>query len=275
MMNFSAFTYLDYAVCIIMTLSVILAFIRGFIGSFLSLLGWILSIYLAYIAFPIVKPLIEQKISNQILVIMIGHAGLLVIFLVIFGIFNLLATAAVKGMTSGIIDRSLGAAFGVIRGLIITSSAFLVFTVGIAIFNGAERHGNSKKEENFNAPKWVTESQTYPILKDGSKILASFIPDSFYQRFESMYSELTSKTMDDRFVDTSIQKLRNVIDARKVELIEQELQEKSHMYSAGEMRQRKLKGLLEQYEEQDDLKSSGTLSDSEMQRLRKILNDSE
>jgi len=277
MLDFSALTYLDYVVFSVITLSTILAFIRGFIGSFLSLVGWIAAIYLAYTIFPMIKPIMEQNVPTQIVVIMLGHAGLLIGFLVLFGILNLLATAAVKGMTSGIIDRSLGAAFGVIRGLIILSFAFLVFTISMAIFSGMQNPEDeqNKDGEKSNMPKWVSGSQTYPILRDGSKILASFIPDSFYHRFESMYSELTNKTMDDRFIDSSIKKLKSVVDAKRVELIEHDLQENAHMYSADEMRQRKLKELLEQYEEQDGIKSAGVLSKDEMKRLRRILNDAD
>ncbi len=257
MLDFSSLTYLDYVVLLTIAISTLLGFIRGFIGSFLSLFGWIASICLTYTFFPSIKPIIDEKITNQIIVIMVGHATLLIGFLILFGIFNLLATSVLTGMTSGIIDRALGAAFGVIRASIILSFVFLTSTVATAIFNGSD------ETEKAELPKWLIQSQTYPLLKDGSKILASFIPDSFYQRFENMYSEITNKTSDERFVDDSIEKLKKVLNSQKIRDIEADLAQTHD-------KNKKLQHLIDAHNEEDK-KMDNIFSDAELERMKKIL----
>ncbi|MFN8912473.1 MAG: CvpA family protein, partial [Alphaproteobacteria bacterium] len=155
--------FVDYIVIGVLALSTFLAFMRGFIGSLLSLVGWGLSIYLAYALFPYVQPYLEAKIKNPVIIIVVGHAALLIGLLVVFGIFNVIATTAVKGMTSGIIDRSLGAAFGVMRGGVIMSFLFFVVATSIGIFQGMD---DSLSDESY--PKWLSSSRSFIYMQDGS-----------------------------------------------------------------------------------------------------------
>ncbi len=270
-MDFAGFTYLDYAVLAILILSTLFAFIRGFIGSFLSLAGWIIAIYLSYTLFPSIKPLLEEKLKNPIVIIVIGHAGLLIGFLVIFGILNILATSVVKGMTSGILDRSLGAAFGVIRGGIIVSFVFLLISTSIGIFNGVDNDSMSKEEP---MPKWLSNSRSFPFMKEGGQILASFIPDSFYERFENMYNDISRKSMDDRFVENSMQKLRKSLSPQEVKIIDSKLEETALTQSSEEAKYNGLKELVNAYENSKvdkDISGKKLISSDELSRLRKIL----
>lgn len=274
-MSFAGLTYLDYAVVLILLFSTLFAFIRGFIGSFLSLGGWILAIYLSYTLFPAVKPLMEEKIKSPIIIIVLGHAGLLIGFLIVFGILNLLATSMVKGMTTGIIDRSLGGGFGVIRGCIIVSFMFLIISTGISIFNGVDQDKDAKAEVDA-MPKWLINSKSFPYMKEGGQVLSSFIPDSFYERFQEVYNDISRKSMDDRFVENSMQKLRKSLNASDLKAIDQKTEEAALSQSSEEARYNKLKELVNSYENSKvdrDVSGKRLLSSDEVNRLKSILKD--
>jgi membrane protein required for colicin V production len=260
--------FVDYIVIGVLVLSTFLAFMRGFIGSLLSLAGWALSIYLAYELFPYVQPYLESKIKNPVIIIVLGHAALLIGLLIVFGIFNVIATTAVKGMTSGIIDRSLGAAFGVMRGAVIMSFLFFVVATSIGIFQGTD---DSIADSSY--PKWLAGSRSFPYMKDGSDMIASIIPDSFYNRFQEVYDGVTHKNMDERFMETSIQKMRNALNPKDVKLIDDKLSEEALTKSNDEIRHEKLKSMLEAYEKNSkaDPKAKSALSGDEMSRIKEIV----
>lgn len=270
-MDLSGFNYVDYIVLSIVALSVIFGFIRGFIASFLSFSGWIASIYLAYMLFPEIKPFLEPRFKNQIIVIMLGHAGLLVSFLIVFGVFNLLATTALKGMRAGLLDRLLGSAFGMIRAWFLISATFLLLAIGISIFHGIDIK-KDEKSLSKSMPEWLHNAKTYDMMYSGSKIVASFIPDSIYKRFEDMYIDITNKTVDDRFIENSISKLKEVLGDKEVKLIDKSVEEQSLDKSADEMKYKKLEGLLEKYEDQKS--KDGAITEDQVKRLREILNRS-
>jgi membrane protein required for colicin V production len=275
-METAGLTFLDYGVITIMVLSTLFAFIRGFIGSFLSLAGWALSIYLAYTMFPVIKPFLDEKIKSPIVVIVAGHTALLIGFLIAFGIINLICTSAVKGLTSGIIDRTLGGAFGAARGAIIVSFLFFVVATAVTIFNGDQQDNKGMKDDAM--PKWLSSSKTYPFMKEGSEVLASVIPDSFYTRFQEMYDDISKKSMDERFVDTSIQKIRKTLNPKDIQDVDQQTDEAALTQSSEEAKYTKMKKILDTYEaKKDTMGKDGktAVSDQEMDRLRKIIKSKE
>jgi len=267
-MSFTGLNYLDYFVIAVMCLSTLFAFIRGFLGSFLSLAGWIASILLTYIAFPYIEPILASKIKSQIIVIIAGHAGLLIGFLIAFGMINLFATFAVKGLTTGIIDRSLGAFFGVMRGAMIVSFLFLIAFTSISIFNGID--DDKKAEEQL--PKWLADAKTYPYLKDGSEMLASFIPDSFYDRLSKMYEEVTRKSADERYLENGVAKLKKALTPSEISDIEAKAKEESLVHSSDEVKYSKMESILKTYEDKHMSHKSPKQTDKgEVSKLKSLL----
>lgn len=271
MIDFTTLNYVDYTVFFIICFSTVFAFFRGFIGSFLSLAGWVLSVYLSYLLFPDLKPYIETKIKNPLVVLIVGHTGLLLIFLIIFGIFNLFATTAVASMTKGIIDRSLGAAFGITRGAIIASFLFLAITTSIAMFNGTDQ-GDKADEETI--PPWLKDAASYKYLKFGKTVLAEIIPDSFYNRIEEVYEDISKKTMDERFIDSTAQKLRKQLPSKVTQQLDRKNDESSLHMSEEDLETKKAEDLMRTYKAlKDSQDSSGNpaIPDEELDRLEDII----
>ena len=267
--------FIDYLVIVILLLSTTFAFIRGFIGSFLSLVGWVLAIYLTYTTFPYLKPLIEEKIKNPILILVIGHTALLIGFLILFGIFNLFALTAVKGMGGGVIDRSLGALFGIIRGLIITSFIFLIVSTSFAVFNGTDT-GKEDPKNDETLPNWITVSKSYPILRQGKDILVEFIPDSFYEKFQEMYNDVSKKTINERFMETISQKLQKNLSPKQISAIDKYIKGLELTHSDEEIQNKKLQKLFEAYNNSPHQPDSRfNLKKDEVNKINKILQSKE
>ena len=295
-MEASQFMTVDYVVLGIIGLSTLFAFIRGFIGSLFSLTGWILSIYLAYHFYPDVKPYLEPKVKNQIALLLAGHSLLLMGFLIFFGVFNLLATKAVKGMTSGIIDRILGAGFGALRGAIIVSFFFFIVMSTLSIFHGFEKDSGdaddkikvalkktdkSKDKSDADdkiAPKWLKDSKSYPYLKEGRDILKDFIPDTFNQRIQVAINDLTDKTPDEGFIETAMYKLAKTLTPKQQKELAAEGNQDLTNMTIEEAEQKKLSDLLRMYRENladGKVKDDSTITDTDIKRIENILKNSD
>lgn len=270
MIDFAALNIVDYVVLAVVLCSTVFAFFRGFVGSFLSLTGWVLAIYLAYLLYPDIKPFIETKVKNHLVVLIAGHTVLLLVFLVGFGVLNLLVTTAVSPLTKGIIDRSLGAAFGITRGAIIVSFIFLVITTTIAVING---NPDEQKIDDDTMPSWFTEAQSYKYLISGKNAIAEVIPDSFYKRVEDAYDDISKRTMDQRFIESASQKLAKQLPSDIRQKVDTQNQDSSLTMSDEQYENKRAQDLIEAYK---DLKKAGggdtmTISDDEIKRLEEAV----
>ncbi|KFE36953.1 CvpA family protein [Thioclava atlantica] len=128
------FTIVDAIVAVVIILSAILAYARGFVREALAIVGWIAAAIVAYMfaneARPLVQqlPFLDRFIGNSCEMGMIG--GFAVVFalaLVVFSILTPLFASAVQRSALGGIDQGLGFLFGVLRGVILVAVAFVVY----------------------------------------------------------------------------------------------------------------------------------------------------
>ena len=128
------FTIIDGIVAVIIILSAVLAYSRGFVREVLSIGGWILAAIVAYVFAPTVEPLMKEV---PVLKDFLGQscelamiAAFAVVFaaaLIIFSIFTPLFAGAVQRSALGGIDQGLGFLFGVLRGAILVAIAFFIY----------------------------------------------------------------------------------------------------------------------------------------------------
>jgi membrane protein required for colicin V production len=128
------FTIVDGAVAGIIVLSALLAYARGLTREAMSILGWIAAAILAFTFAGAAEPLVREipflgdfvGASCELSVI---SAFLLVavISLVIISLFTPLLSGVVQSSALGPVDRGLGFAFGVLRGVLLVALAFVVY----------------------------------------------------------------------------------------------------------------------------------------------------
>ena len=128
------FTVLDGVVAVVIILSAILAYSRGFVREGLSIGGWILATVVAYVFAPSVEPLMKEIPvlrdflgENCELAMIAAFAVVFAAALIVFSIFTPLFAGVIQRSALGGIDRGLGFLFGALRGAVLVAIAFLIY----------------------------------------------------------------------------------------------------------------------------------------------------
>ncbi|MEM8538333.1 MAG: CvpA family protein [Pseudomonadota bacterium] len=128
------FTLVDAGVAIIVLLSGVLAYSRGFVREAMAILGWIGATIVAFIFADQVEPLVRQIpiIGDFIgdsceLAIIAAFAAVFAVALVVVSIFTPLFSSVVQRSALGGVDQALGFFFGVLRGILLVAVAFFVY----------------------------------------------------------------------------------------------------------------------------------------------------
>ena len=109
-------TVFDYAVLLIIGLSVMLSIIRGAVREVLSLAAWVLAFWVAQTYTVEFAALLPETLSNPSLRLMTGFALVFLTVLVVMSLVAILCSKLVKASGLGVADRSLGVVFGLARG---------------------------------------------------------------------------------------------------------------------------------------------------------------
>ena len=175
------FTVVDGAVALVILLSGVLAYSRGFVRETLSIAGWIGAAVAAWYFAPMATPLVQEiPILSEVLgdscelSVIAAFAGVFAIALILISIFTPVFAGAVQRSALGGVDQGLGFLFGVARGVLLVAVALIIYDrvmVGepVAI---------------------VDDSRTAAILSNFSDRVAAEIPSEapgwFVQRYEEL-----------------------------------------------------------------------------------------
>lgn len=128
------FTLVDAGVAIIILLSGVLAYSRGFVREAMAILGWVGATVVAFIFADQVEPLVRQipVLGDFIgdsceLAIIAAFAAVFAVALVVFAIFTPLFSSVIQRSSLGGVDQGLGFFFGVLRGILLVAVAFFVY----------------------------------------------------------------------------------------------------------------------------------------------------
>ena len=128
------FTLVDAGVAIIILLSGVLAYSRGFVREAMAILCWVGATVVAFIFADQVEPLVRQipVLGDFIgdsceLAIIAAFAAVFAVALVVFAIFTPLFSSVIQRSSLGGVDQGLGFFFGVLRGILLVAVAFFVY----------------------------------------------------------------------------------------------------------------------------------------------------
>ena len=115
----------DIVILVVLLISTLFGLFRGFIREILSLASWIVAFYVAWTFALTAAAWLEPYISQQALRVPAAFGGIFVVVLIAASIvsyllYRLLAIAGISGM-----DRSLGAVFGIVRGVVLIAILIL------------------------------------------------------------------------------------------------------------------------------------------------------
>jgi membrane protein required for colicin V production len=184
------FTVVDGAVALVIILSGVLAYSRGFVRETLSIAGWIGAAVAAYYFAPMATPLVQEiPILSEFLgdscelSVIAAFAGVFAVALILISIFTPVFAGAVQRSALGGVDQGLGFLFGVARGVLLVAVALIIYDRVMASEPVAV----------------VDDSQTAAILSNFSERVAAEIPSEapgwFVQRYEELMATCGPATL--------------------------------------------------------------------------------
>ncbi|HYC02513.1 MAG TPA: CvpA family protein [Azospirillaceae bacterium] len=150
----------DVGVAAVVLLSALLAFARGFVREVLSIAAWIGAAMVTLYGFHHVRPYVQPYIERQLIADGVTIVGLFVAALLVFSVLSHTLSAKVSDSALSAIDRSLGFGFGVVRGAVLVSLAYM-----FATFIWSD-----------TPPDWLRDARTRPMLASGSEFLRGLVP---------------------------------------------------------------------------------------------------
>ena len=128
------FTIIDGGVAVIILLSAILAYSRGFVREAMAIAGWVAAAVLAFLfagqAAPLIKeiPVLGNFLGDSCELAMIAaFAAVFAVALVVASLFTPLFSSVVQRSALGGLDQGIGFLFGVLRGFLLVAVAFVVY----------------------------------------------------------------------------------------------------------------------------------------------------
>jgi membrane protein required for colicin V production len=156
------FTLLDLVVVVVVLLSVIYAISRGFVDESLSILAWAVAAFATLFFAPRLAPLLRNHFAHDWEGAAVAYLGVFLVVLIPLQFMSHRFAETVRRSEIGPIDRSLGAVFGLLRGLAIVGIAYLLFTVFVPV---------------RDQPRWVLDARLLPMIQKSSDVIASIVPD--------------------------------------------------------------------------------------------------
>ena len=127
------FAWVDLLMAAVLLASLLLGVWRGLVFEVLSILGWVV----AYVACPYVAPVLTGFMPEERMGPAMIHVASLVIafmlILVLWGLGAKLVRALIQATPLSVIDRALGAGFGVLRGVLLCLLLVLVVSMTPAV----------------------------------------------------------------------------------------------------------------------------------------------
>jgi membrane protein required for colicin V production len=157
-------TAFDVAVLIVIALSVLISLMRGVTREALSLACWLGASAVAWYGFGYARELARQTIETDWLA---DAAALGVVFVVPLVAFKLVAAMLAERLPGGgfgVLDRTLGIAFGAARGALIVCAVYLGLSFTLA------------PEEQ---PEWMRNALVLPYVREGAELIQRYVPETF------------------------------------------------------------------------------------------------
>jgi membrane protein required for colicin V production len=183
---------LDIVVIAVIVISGLLAFSRGMVRELLSVGGWIAAALVTLYAFPYVQPFARKWIPITIAADIAAALVVFIVTLVIASLVSNLIAARVHDTQFRALDRSLGLLFGIVRGAVLLSLAFLLI------------NWLSKPDA---PPGWVIAAKSRPLLAQGAKLLVAMAPKGLVDDTASKVEQMKGATTDAVEADRAMRRL--------------------------------------------------------------------
>jgi membrane protein required for colicin V production len=127
------FTLVDGGVAVVIVVSAILAYARGFVREVLAIAGWVAAAILAYMFAPRAEPLVAEIpvvsdfLENCAASTIAAFAAVFAVVLIVVALFTPVFSSVVQRSALNGIDQGLGFLFGALRGMLLVVIALVVY----------------------------------------------------------------------------------------------------------------------------------------------------
>jgi len=162
MLSNSPINVADLAILAILVISGLLALSRGFVKEVLSIAGWVIAAVAALELFPLLQPIIRRYVDQTLIADSIAAVGIFVVVLTVASFLSTAISRRVQRSEIGVLDRSLGFLFGLLRGGVVIALAYLILIQFLP---------------NNEQPDWLRQARAMPAIKYSAEMLARLAPD--------------------------------------------------------------------------------------------------
>lgn len=152
---------LDVGVILVLLISAILAYARGFVHEVLSVGGWIGAIFATFYGFPILRPVARKYISLDIAADLAAGVVIFITTLVILSVLTRAISKQVQASALNVLDRSLGFLFGLLRGAVLICVAY----IGLELLVPRD-----------DMPAWIRNARSMQLIVPGAAYLKTLVP---------------------------------------------------------------------------------------------------
>ena len=156
-------TIADLAIIGVVLLSALLALYRGFVTEALAVTGWVGAAIATLTLFEPVRPFARGFVPSDLAADIGTAIVIFVVFLVVISVISHLIANLVRGKSAGVLDRSLGFLFGLLRGYVLVA----IVSLGLAQLYPRE-----------DQPGWLRDAATVPLIDFAGGLLLRLVPDS-------------------------------------------------------------------------------------------------
>ncbi len=160
-MNLSV-TFIDLVVVLVVLTSMGYAIWRGFLWETLTIFAWGTAAFATLYFGPWLVPLARGMVTTYWMAALIAYAGVFLVVFIPLSFMRHRFSESVKHSPIGPLDRAMGAAFGILRGLVIIGISYLAFTYFVPI---------------RQQPNWLTQARFLPLMQSTGEVLLSLVPD--------------------------------------------------------------------------------------------------
>ncbi|MBX7199366.1 MAG: CvpA family protein [Rhodospirillaceae bacterium] len=154
---------LDLAVCAVLLISALLAFIRGFVHEVLSVAAWAGALAAATYGLPYARPFAHKIIPFGWAADAAAATVIFLVVLVVLGMMSHAVAMRIQKSALNNLDRTLGFVFGLAR-------AVLILGVGLIVVDWLT---------DRDRPTWVRTAKTLPIIESAAGGIKTLVPASF------------------------------------------------------------------------------------------------
>ncbi|MDR3500865.1 MAG: CvpA family protein [Parvibaculum sp.] len=157
-------TLFDGIVIAVLAISSVLALLRGFTNEVLSILAWVVGALAALWLFPYATPIFRSFIGTEWLAAVVAALAIFIVGYLLVAAFTMRWADHMLALfeQAETLDKTLGFLFGLVRGLLIVTVAYLFFAWLVP--NPADQ------------PDWIRNAKLRPLVESSAATLFTLAP---------------------------------------------------------------------------------------------------